>query len=74
MIGWRVNYYKCVQKQFFRNRCDRKKSPGKRQKKINMRVRFGQTWCDIKTGATFGVIKKLVEFTVWYKHKEIATV
>jgi hypothetical protein len=39
-----------------------------------MRVRFGRTWCDIKTGATFGVIKKLVEFTVWYKHKEIAMV
>ncbi len=41
--------------RLIRNRCDRKKSHGERQK-INMRMRFGQIWCDVKTGATFGVI------------------
>jgi hypothetical protein len=59
-----------VQKQFFRNRCDRKKSPGKRQKTINKRVRFGRTWCDIKTGATFGVIKKLGDLRCGIKIKK----
>jgi hypothetical protein len=37
-------------------------------------MRFGRTCCDVKTGVTFGVIRKIVQFTVWYKHKEIATV
>ncbi len=58
-----------MQKQFFRN-----KSPGRRRKTINMRVRFGQTWCNVKIGVTFGVIKKLGKFTVWSKNFHMARV
>ena len=42
-----------------------------KDEKNNTRVRFGQIWCDIKTGVTFGVIKNLtnlwcdLKFSTW---------